>query len=84
MRSQALQVAGQIASSKLTSLRNLKGTAHMTHTQEQIEAVARSMAEEKMWPGVWEQMPDYERETFLLLAIAAIAAIRALKEKADV
>ena len=56
----------------------------MTPTPEQIEAVARAMAEEKMWPGVWEQMPDYERETFLLLAIAAIAAIRALKEKADV
>jgi hypothetical protein len=42
-----------------------------------VEKVARAMAEEKLWPGVWERMPDQERETFRPMAFAAIDLIRA-------
>ena len=72
MRSQALQVAGQIASSKLTSLKRLKGAAHMTPTPEHIEAVARAIAFAEGY-----STPDDEIiGAFEDSAITAIAAAR--------
>ena len=47
-----------------------------------VERVARAMAEEKLWLGVWERMPDAEREEFRIMAFAAIKPV--LKEAIDV
>lgn len=47
-----------------------------------VERVAKTMAEEKLWAGVWEHMPDAERETFRPLAFVAISVV--LEEAAKV